>query len=140
MDRYSHIVIAAMVRTHRGAIPVLGRPIEFVRRADGIAWFTFDALCDGPRGAADYIEIAREYHTVLVSGVPVFTSNDNDRALRFVMLVDEFYDRSVNLVLSAAAQPEGLYTGERHAFAFERTARRLIEMRSNEYLRRPHLP
>lgn len=124
----------------KGRISVLGRPIEFEQRAEGVLWCRFDALCDGPRGAADYIEIAREYHTVLVAGVPTFGSEDNDRALRFIMLVDEFYDRSVNLVVSAAAEPGGLYGGERHAFAFERTTSRLFEMRSTEYLRRPHVP
>jgi cell division protein ZapE len=121
-------------------LEVLGRPIATVRMADGVAWFDFDALCDGPRGAADYIEVAREFHTVLVSNVPSLGTTDNDRAIRFIMMVDEFYDRSVNLVVSAEALPQALYGGERHAFAFERTVSRLIEMQSRDYLHKPHLP
>jgi cell division protein ZapE len=132
--------IADDAGTQGGVVRVLGRDVASVRVAEGVIWFDFDALCDGPRGAADYIEIAREFHTVLVSNVPEMGVGDNDRALRFVMMVDEFYDRSVNLVMSAATPPESMYVGERHAFAFERTASRLIEMRSKEYLHRPHVP
>ena len=123
-----------------GTLEVLGRDIALVRRAEGVAWFEFGALCDGPRGAADYIEIAREFHTVLLEGVPVLGKMDNDRAIRFIMMVDEFYDRSVNLVIAAEAEPEALYVGNKHAFAFERTVSRLVEMRSTEYLRQPHVP
>ena len=121
-------------------LEVLGRDIELVRRAEGVAWFEFSALCDGPRGAADYIEIAREFHTVVLEGVPVLGKMDNDRAIRFIMMVDEFYDRSVNLIIAAEAEPEALYVGNKHAFAFERTVSRLVEMRSTEYLRQPHIP
>lgn len=123
-----------------GAIDVLGRSIATRARHDGVIWFDFAAICDGPRGAADYIEVAREYHTVLLSGVPTFGLADNDRAARFIALVDELYDRSVNLLVSAVGEPQTLYEDGRHAFAFERTVSRLIEMRSREYLHRPHLP
>jgi cell division protein ZapE len=119
---------------------VNGRPIALRRRADGVAWFDFAALCEGPRAVADYIEIARSYNTVLLSGVPRFDGGNDDPARRFVHLVDEFYDRSVNLVLSAAAPAESLYTGHRLLREFERTASRLVEMRSEEYLARPHRP
>ncbi|NKC12372.1 MAG: cell division protein ZapE [Gammaproteobacteria bacterium] len=122
------------------ALDILGRSIDTVRSAPGIVWFDFYAICDGPRGAADYIEIGRLFHTVLVSNVPQFSRRDNDRALRFTLLVDELYDRSVNLIVSAAAAPHELYLEGRHEFAFQRTASRLTEMGSTQYLRKPHLP
>jgi cell division protein ZapE len=103
-----------------------------------MAWFDFAALCEGPRAAADYIEIAREFHTVLLGGIPVMDARSDDAARRFVTLVDELYDRHVNLVCSADAPPTGLYAGERLAGAFERTTSRLIEMRSAEYLAQEH--
>jgi len=123
-----------------GPIEVLGRTIDTRALHDGVVWFDFAAICDGPRGAADYIEVAREYHTVLLSNVPAFGGGDNDRAARFIALVDELYDRSVNLLVSAIDEPQDLYHDGRHAFAFDRTVSRLIEMRSREYLQRPHLP
>lgn len=116
------------------------RTIATVDSADGVAWFEFAALCEGPRAVADYIEIARDFHTVLLSGVPQFDAGSEDAALRFVHLVDEFYDRNVNLILSAAVAATQLYRGQRHGFAFERTASRLIEMQSEAYLAREHKP
>ena len=115
-----------------------GRPIATRARAEGFAWFDFDALCEGPRAAGDYIEIAREFHTVLVGAIPVLDARRDDAARRFVTLVDELYDRHVNLVCTADAPPPALYVGERLAGAFERTASRLIEMRSAEYLALEH--
>ncbi len=114
------------------------RPIETVDTADGVAWFEFAALCEGPRAVADYIEIARDFHTVLLSNVPGFDRSNDDAALRFVHLIDELYDRNVNLILSATAPATQLYRGERHAGAFERTASRLIEMQSEAFLAREH--
>jgi cell division protein ZapE len=116
------------------------RPIALKRRADGIAWFEFAALCEGPRSVADYIEIAKSYNTVLISNLPYFEDGMNDPAKRFVHLIDEFYDRNVNLIVSAAAAPTELYRGERLRFEFGRTESRLIEMQSEEYLARPHKP
>jgi len=121
-------------------LQVNGRPIVAREHADGVVWFDFSALCEGPRAVADYIEIAREYHTVLVSNVPVFDALGEDAAKRFVLLVDEFYDRHVNLLASAAAAPIGLYRGRRHAAEFARTTSRLIEMQSSEYLALEHRP
>jgi cell division protein ZapE len=121
-----------------GAMRVEDRPIPMKRAASGMAWFDFQSLCEGPRGALDYIEIARELHTVFITGVPVFDALRDDAARRFVSLVDEFYDRGVKLVVGAAAEPAQLYRGERLAMAFERTASRLMEMRSREYLAREH--
>ncbi|PJJ96578.1 cell division protein ZapE [Lysobacteraceae bacterium NML91-0213] len=126
---------------HRdGGIVIDGRRIAVRGRDPGMAWFDFDAICEGPRGASDYIEIAREFHTVLVGGVPVLEGSRDDATRRFVTLVDELYDRNVNLVCTAAAEPPLLYAGERLAMTFERTASRLIEMRSAEYLAREHRP
>lgn len=118
------------------------RPIPLKRRGDGIAWFEFTALCEGPRAVADYIELARSFNTVLISNVPRFANRqvDEDAAKRFIHLIDEFYDRRVNVVLSAAAPPLDLYTGERHQHEFQRTVSRLIEMQSTAYLAEEHKP
>ena len=122
-----------------GPLTILGRPIATVRRSEGVVWFRFDQLCDGPRGTADYIEIARCFHTVLLSDVPVIAPRSRDRVRRFISLVDELYDRNVNLVTSAAAPPARLYPEGRDAFEFERTRSRLEEMQTRRYLHREHL-
>jgi len=123
-----------------GEILIEGRAIAVVCAGPGVVWFEFAALCSGPRSQDDYIEIAREYQSVIVSGVPVLDAGMDDEARRFIELVDEFYDRNVNLIVSAAAPPSELYRGERLAAPFERTASRLIEMQSAEYLAREHKP
>ncbi|MEO0974175.1 MAG: cell division protein ZapE, partial [Pseudomonadota bacterium] len=123
-----------------GTLLVEGRSIEARRIGDGVVWFDFFAICDGPRGQVDYIQIAREFHTVIVSGVPQFDGLLENQARRFIALVDEFYDRNVKLMLSAAVALEALYGGERLRFEFERTRSRLQEMQSTEYLAQPHLP
>jgi cell division protein ZapE len=122
-----------------GSIEIQGRPIAVLRAAAAVVWFEFSALCEGPRSQDDYIQIAREYTSVLVSGVPVLDAQREDAARRFVALVDELYDRNVNLVISAAASPAALYRGERLAALFARTASRLTEMQSEEYLSRQHI-
>jgi cell division protein ZapE len=110
------------------------------QHADGVAWFGFDALCTGARSQDDYIEIARGFHTVLLSDIPVLTRETEDAARRFIALVDEFYDRRVKLAASAAAPMTDLYTGTRLVFEFQRTRSRLQEMQGKEYLSEPHLP
>lgn len=126
---------------HRGGdVEIEGRYIPTLREADGIVWFNFRAICDGPRGTADYIEVARCYHTVLISNVPAMNWQMENQARRFINLVDEFYDRGVKLILSAATSPLELYQGEKLKFEFQRTVSRLQEMQSHEYLERPHLP
>ena len=122
-----------------GEMDVDGRAIPTRAYCNGFAWFDFAALCEGQRAASDYIEIASEVHTVLLGGIPRFDGTNDDPARRFVTAIDEFYDRHVNLVCSANASPVDLYAGERLAHAFERTASRLIEMQSAEYLAREHL-
>jgi cell division protein ZapE len=107
---------------------------------EGIVWFEFSHLCEGPRAVADYIEIARDFHTVLISNVPRFNAGNEDPARRFVHLIDEFYDRHVNLLLSAQADALSLYQGEKLEREFERTSSRLIEMQSQAYLALEHRP
>lgn len=116
------------------------RKIETVKAADGVVWFDFVAICDGPRGPADYIEIARCFQTVLIANVPVMDENKNDQARRFMTMIDEFYDRNVKLILTAAAEPNKLYVGKRLADTFVRTVSRLNEMRSHDYLAQEHIP
>jgi cell division protein ZapE len=116
-----------------------GRPVLTRRRADGIGWFSFADLCEGPRGADDYIEVARVFQTVILSGVPMMDGTREDAARRFVALVDEFYDRRVKLIVSAAAPIGRIYAGSRLTREFERTRSRLLEMQSVEYLAAEHL-
>jgi cell division protein ZapE len=111
-----------------------------IRAGPGVVWCDFSALCSGPRSQDDYIEMAREYHSVIVSGVPLLDAASDDEARRFIALVDEFYDRNVKVIVSAAASPPELYRGERLRAPFERTVSRLIEMQSAEYLAREHKP
>lgn len=121
-----------------GEIMVNDRPIPVRKRADNILWFDFDALCEGPRAVSDYIEIAKSGPAVIVSNVPQFSIYSEDAARRFVLLVDEFYDRHVKLILSAAAPITELYDGQRLRAEFGRTESRLIEMQSEEYLAAEH--
>jgi len=121
-------------------LEIAGRAIPVLRASATVAWFEFAALCTGARSQEDYIEIAREYQSVIVAGVPVLDVAHEDEARRFIALVDEFYDRNVKLIVSAAAAPAALYRGERLGALFARTASRLTEMQSEEYLAREHRP
>ena len=123
-----------------GRLAIEGREIPCVARADEVVWFDFAAICDGPRSQSDYVEIARDFHTVLVSGVPQMGHALDNPARRFIALVDEFYDRGVKLVLAAYAPVDELYVGDRLQFEFGRTRSRLAEMQTHEYLARPHKP
>lgn len=120
-------------------LEINGRRITARKCAKGIAWFDFETLCDGPRSQSDYIELARWYPSVIVSGVPELDPMREDQARRFIALVDEFYDRRVKLIIAASTNAESLYAGKRLAFEFDRTVSRLIEMQSSEYLALPHL-
>jgi cell division protein ZapE len=121
-------------------IEVEGRPIEARFEAEDVVWFDFIELCDGPRSQNDYIELAREYHAVLVANVPKLNRDTDDQARRFINLVDEFYDRNVKLIISAQMPLEGIYSGGGLEFEFERTTSRLLEMQSHDYLAQPHKP
>jgi cell division protein ZapE len=120
------------------SIEIEGRPIPIVRESSNIVWFDFEAICEGPRSQNDYIEIARNYQSVIVANVPQLTPQRENAARRFIALVDELYDHNVNLILSAAAPPNDLYHGDRLTFEFQRTVSRLIEMQTEEYLAREH--
>jgi len=121
-------------------VDIEGRSINAVAVGAGIAWFEFSELCDGPRSQNDYIELARIFQTLFISNIPQFDRFQDNAARRFIMLIDELYDRSVKIVVSAAAAPAALYRGEALNFEFQRASSRLIEMQTTEYLARPHLP
>jgi cell division protein ZapE len=123
------------VEEERQPLDVEGRVIPYRKRAGGVVWFDFAALCGGPRSYADYVDLARRFHTVLLSGVPRMTPKESDAARRFTWLVDVLYDDRVNLVVSAEAEPEALFAAGEHAAEFQRTVSRLHEMQSVEYLR-----
>ena len=120
-------------------LDVLGRNLQTRRCATGVAWFDFVDICDGPRSQEDYIEIASWYPAVIVSDIPLLQRHMDDPARRFIAMVDEFYDRKVKLIVSAEASIERLYQGNRLQFEFARTASRLTEMQSGEYLHAAHL-
>ncbi len=119
---------------------VLGREIPVRLAGEGVCWFDFRDLCDGPRSKADYAEISRYFNTILVSDIPLLGVRGEDPARRFIELIDELYDRRVNVLVSAAAPPETLYRGKRLAHAFERTASRLREFANPEYMAAGHRP
>ncbi|GAC1532122.1 MAG: cell division protein ZapE [Ramlibacter sp.] len=110
------------------------REIRARRKAGGVVWFDFRTLCGGPRSQNDYLEIATQFHTVLLSGVPHMPVNMASEARRFTWLVDVLYDRRVKLILSAAVEPETLYTEGPLAHEFPRTVSRLHEMQSAQFL------
>lgn len=120
-------------------IEINQRQIQTRKFSGDIIWFDFKELCESARSAEDYIEIAKEFQTVLLAGVPILDASNESATRRFMFLVDEFYDRRVNLILSAAAAPQNLYQGTRFEFEVQRTISRLIEMQSKDYLARPHL-
>nr|WP_253450785.1 cell division protein ZapE [Natronospira proteinivora] len=122
------------------SITVEGREIPARGEGDGVAWFDFETLCEGPRSQNDYIELAHEYHTILLSRIPVLKRESENAARRFIALVDEFYDRNVKLIISAQVPAESLYQGRKLEFEFQRTLSRLEEIQTREYLALPHLP
>ena len=110
------------------------REIRARRRAGGVVWFDFRELCGGPRSQNDYLELATQFHTLLLSGVPAMSPRMASEARRFTWLVDVLYDRRVKLIMSAETEPEGLYTEGAMAHEFPRTVSRLREMQSAEFL------
>ncbi|RMC95951.1 cell division protein ZapE [Aquitalea palustris] len=119
-------------------IEILGRHIPVRKLAPGMIWFDFPAICDGPRAQTDYLEIATEFHTVFISGIPKLQAKDASIARRFTWLVDVFYDNRVKLIASAAVEIDDIYTDGVQASEFFRTASRLTEMQSKSYLELPH--
>jgi cell division protein ZapE len=128
---------------HQGAaqdLPLHGRSVHVPRAFMGVARFNFHDLCEQPLAAADYLRIAHEYHTVILDQVPAMTFDNRNAAKRFIILIDTLYDMNVKLIASAAAEPDALYKADQgyEALEFNRTASRLIEMRSDAYLALPH--
>ena len=127
-------------KPHPVTLAVKGRDLVVERAAQGVAWLSFGELCERPLGASDYLALAERFHTIVLEGVPVMSFEDRNAAKRFITLIDALYDSHVKLVASADAEPDALYTAVdgREAFEFARTASRLIEMRSEDYLALPH--
>ena len=121
-------------------IELLGRRLEAPQAIDGVARFDFDALCRRPLGAADYLKLAQRFHTIILDRIPRLGESERNEARRFIILIDALYDMRIKLIASAAGEPEKLYSGVdgAEAFEFKRTASRLYEMRSADYLALPH--
>lgn len=132
--------LSPSVGQEKFVLDIMGRPIKTQYYGDGVAWFDFYELCDQPRGAIDYIEIACLCQTVLLARIPIMNDNQNNMARRFISLVDEFYDRKVKLIITAEGGIDQLYCGQRLAEIFKRTHSRLTDMQTHEYLAQPHIP
>ncbi|WP_305818134.1 cell division protein ZapE [Photobacterium leiognathi] len=138
LKRYFEQLTTAPRYEHK-AITINGRQLTTEREADGVVQFSFSELCQTARSQTDYMEIARLYHTVILSNVPQITGQEDDAARRFIAMVDEFYERNVTLIISAAVPMEQLYQQGRLMFEFKRCCSRLTEMQSHDYLAKPHL-
>jgi len=146
-DEQSHTALTHAFRSLTGreqgkpvTLTVKGHPVEVPQAAGGVARFSFEDLCAKPLGAADYLAVAEEFHTVILENIPMMTFDQRNEAKRFIMLIDALYDGHVKLLASAQAEVPELYHADtgREAFEFYRTVSRLIEMRSEEYLSLPH--
>ena len=126
------------VQAQRSGLEINGRALAYQYCAEDTVWFSFAELCETSRSQADYLELARFFNTLIVTGIRRMDKSDDDVARRFVLLVDVLYDHHVKLICSAAARPDQLYEGKRLRFEFERTASRLVEMQSAEYLAQAH--
>jgi cell division protein ZapE len=115
-----------------------GRSLHVPKALKGVAVFSFKRLCGEPRGAADYLAVARHYHTVIIVGIPMMTPEKRNEAARFKVMIDAFYEHKVKLLATAAAEPEALYPAGEDSFEFERTVSRLMEMQSRDYLAAGH--
>jgi cell division protein ZapE len=135
---FTHLAVDKIIENSK--IVINGREISVVALADGIVWLDYKVACASPRSAKDYIELSKLYQTALVANIPRLNDEVNDEVRRFISLVDEFYERNVKLIISAAVPLEELYVGSRLAFEFRRTLSRLQEMQSLSYLAKPHLP
>ncbi|MEJ2176812.1 MAG: cell division protein ZapE [Gammaproteobacteria bacterium] len=124
----------------KSSIYINGREVQVVATGSGVAWFEFEILCEGHRSRMDYIELSKRFHTLILANVPELNDLCKDASRRLIELVDELYDRGVNLIISAATNAESLYSGKSLSQPFKRTVSRLQEMASLEYIARPHLP
>ncbi len=130
--------LAATAPLEGETLRLAGRELHTVSLADEVVWFAFAELCLQPRSARDYLELACEFHALLLEGVPVMSAEMDEGARRFIHLVDALYDHGVKLVMTAETSPGRLYTGRRLVQPFQRTASRLAEMASERYLSRAH--
>jgi len=146
-DEQSHAALTRAFKSLTGreqgrpvTLTVKGHPVEVPQAAGGVARFSFEDLCAKPLGAADYLAVAEEFHTVILENIPAMTVERRNEAKRFIMLIDALYDAHVKLLASAQTEVPELYRADsgREAFEFDRTVSRLIEMRSEEYLSLPH--
>lgn len=133
-------ISAINLHKDRQDIIINGRRIPVEMWADGIVWFSFEQLCNSPRSTADYSQIAKIYHTILISDIPIMDNSMDDAARRFTNMIDTFYDLQVNLIATAQAEPEALYISNKLKETFKRTISRLREMQTKEYLEARHLP
>ena len=125
-------------RAHAASIPVQGRDVAIPKAAQGVALVSFKDICERPLGPADYLEVARRFHTLIIVGIPKMAPDNRDIARRFVTLIDALYEGHVKLICSAEADPMALYIEGDGAFEFERTASRLVEMQSASYMELKH--
>jgi cell division protein ZapE len=125
--------------TYYSNIVIHDRKINVIAITDGVVWLDFNELFRTARSSADYLEIARMFHTVLVSNVQVMKEEDDNPAKRFIHFIDALYDHNVKVIMNAEDSAENIYTGKRLAFAFERTISRLTEMGTERYLLLPHI-
>ena len=136
--RETFVRLASSSHDENPVLQIESRQIQARRKAGGVVWFDFKALCGGPRSHNDYLEIATQFHTVLLSDVPYMPVRMASEARRFTWLVDVLYDRRVKLIMSAAVPPEALYTEGPLVHEFPRTVSRLNEMQSMQYLALEH--
>ena len=133
MDQmFERLTMGAQPRT--STLNVQGRELSVPCEVSGVARFSFQDLCGRPLGAADYLMLARRFHTILLDNVPQLTPARRDWAARFVTLIDTLYETRTKLVISAAAEPDDLYPDGDGSFEFQRTSSRLMEMRTRDYL------
>jgi cell division protein ZapE len=132
--------LCPMEQSAEQQIKIMGRMIPVKKLSREIVWFDFASICGGPRAETDYLKIACKYHSVFISNIPKMAAEDAAAAQRFKWLVDVFYDKRVKLVISAAVLPHELYSNPGSDAEFARTASRLIEMQSKDYLSLPHQP
>ena len=126
-------------RSEKITLRVQGREVEVKKSYGDVAQFSFSELCEQPLGAADYIEIAREFSTIIIFDIPKLSKEKRNEAKRFVTLIDQLYEHKVKLICSAEVKADKLYKKGDGSFEFERTSSRLIEMQSDEYLREAHV-
>jgi cell division protein ZapE len=134
MEKMAHVPLK-----HQRSIMINHRPINYLGLADDLIWFDFEVICNTPRAASDYIELACQFHTMLIGHVTPMNEEQDDVAKRFIHLIDALYDHNVKLIISSDNLPADLYRGRRLTFAFHRTVSRLSEMSSREYMSKKHL-